>query len=166
MIALKIPQVGDFMKAFLVDSVFDSFCICSGEVETFASFSIDGTINTDFYSDDEKEALSGRKAALWSEIKPFAYSLMKGRNLPVSFKFTLQLSQENTDWLLDRYQLNAYKEQLCGLYLNIRYRSHELSCVTGLSYSTFVMDKRLEQLWDDTARQFLRQNRVAFEENP
>lgn len=92
-----------------------------------------------------------------------AFLLMKGKKLPVSFKFVLQLSDHNTDWLLGKYHLEHLKEQLSGLYLNIRYQDKKLICVTGLSYKTFVMDKTLEHVWDDTAAQFMKQNGITVE---
>ena len=167
MIAMKIPGVGEFMKKLLTEDVFDGFYLCEGDVETFASFPMSGRLNRDYYSDDEWEALEGREYALWPEIRPYVYSLLKGNRLPVSLTLTLQLSERNTRWLLKhsgREEQKGQDAQLKGLYLNIRYRQGTLTCITGLSYTTFVMDKTLEQLWDDTARRFLRQKGIAFEE--
>lgn len=164
MIALKIPAVGEFMKKLLSENDFDGFCLCEGTVETYASFTITGRLNRDYYSDDEWEALEGREFALWTEIKPFVYSFLKGHHLPVGFALTLQLSGQNTDWLLSRYHMESAADELKGLYLNIRYKRGGLTCITGLSYKTFVMDKTLEQIWDDTARRFLKQKGIAFEE--
>ena len=164
MLALKIPEVGDFMKKLLTGDAFDGFYLCEGEVRTFASFSIGGRLNREYYSADEQEELGDREYASWPEIKPFVYSLLKGSRLPVSFALTLQLSGPNTDWLLQHCQMEEMGRQLRGLYLNIRYQRGQLTCITGMSYQTFVMDKRLEQIWDDTARRYLRQKGIVFEE--
>lgn len=164
MIALKILEVGQFMKKLLSEDAFDGFCLCEGTVDTYASFSLAGRLNRDYYSDDEWEVLDGREYALWKEMKPFVYSLLKGQRLPAGFALTLQLSDQNTQWLLSRYHLESLADQLKGLYLNIRYKRGGLSCITGLSYRTFVLDKTLEQVWDDTARRFLKQKGVLFEE--
>ena len=43
------------------------------------------------------------------------------------------------------------------------YQDKKLVCVTGLSYKTFVMDKTLEHVWDDTAAQFMKQNGITVE---
>lgn len=163
LITLAITDIGDFTRKLLIQNVFDQFYVLEGEVSTFAAFTIDGELNEDYYSSDETELLQDRKWSLWSEIKPVAFLLMKGKKLPVSFKFVLQLSDHNTDWLLDKYHLEHLKEQLSGLYLNIRYQDKKLICVTGLSYKTFVMDKTLEHVWDDTAAQFMKQNGITVE---
>ena len=163
LITLAITDIGDFTRKLLIQNVFDQFYVLEGEVSTFAAFTIDGELNEDYYSSDETELLQDRKWSLWSEIKPVAFLLMKGKKLPVSFKFVLQLSDHNTDWLLGKYHLEHLKEQVSGLYLNIRYQDKKLICVTGLSYKTFVMDKTLEHVWDDTAAQFMKQNGITVE---
>lgn len=161
MIALEVMDVGDFMKKFLIQKVFDQFYLLEGEVATFGTFRMDGELNGAYYTSDETELLEGRKWSLWSEVKPVALLLMKGKKLPVSFRFVLRLSDENTDWLLKKYHMEEMGQQLAGLYLNIRYQDKKLICVTGLSYHTFVMDKTLEHLWDDTASRFMKQNGIV-----
>ncbi len=163
MIALEINDVGNFMKKFLVGSEFDRFYLAEGEVATMATFRIDGTLNASYFTDDEREKNGVRRLSLWSEIRPFAYQLMKGKKLPVSFKFVLQLSDDGTSRLLEENHLENVKDEISGLYLNIRYQERKLVCVTGLSYKTFVMDKTLDRVWDDAARQFLNQNEIAAE---
>ena len=140
-------------------------------VSTFAAFTIDGELNEDYYSSDETELLQDRKWSLWSEIKPVAFLLMKGKKLPVSFKFVLQLSDHNTDWLLGKYHLEHLKEQLSGLYLNIRYQDKKLVHNAQLK-SGETRDYEVpypfkvsvgNHVWDDTAAQFMKQNGITVE---
>jgi hypothetical protein len=161
-VALSIADTKDFMQKLLIQKVFDQFYLLEGEVSTFASFKIEGELKEDYYTSDETEILEGRKYALWSEVKPVAFQLMKGKKLPVHFRFILQLSDSNTEWLLKKYHLEHLKDHLKGLYLNIRYQDQKLICVTGLSYQTFVMDKTLEHVWDETAQQFMKQNEILL----
>lgn len=160
----KIEAVAEFMNKLLLQQTFDKFLFLKGEVTTFADFQMDGKLNEAYYSNDELAALEGRKLALWSQIRPVAHQLIKGKKQPLQFYFVLQLSAENTAWLLDKYHLQQYAPQLQGLYLNIRYRERQLICTTGLSFTTFVPDKTLENLWDETAGQFLKQQEIAFSE--
>ncbi len=160
----KIEEIADFMNKLLAGQVFDKFLFLKGDVETFASFQLDGQLNASYYSSDETAALEGRTLALWSQIRPAAYQLIKGKKLPVQFSFVLQLSEANTDWLLDKHHLTQYAPQLAGLYLNIRYKDKMLICTTGLSYNTFVPDRTLEHVWDETAGTFLKQNKIVFSE--
>ena len=153
----KIEEIADFMNKLLIGQAFDKFLFLKGDVETYATFSLDGKLNETYYGSDELAALDGRKMALWSQIKPVVHLLMKGKKLPVQFSFVLQLSAANTSWLLGKYHLEQYEDQLQGLYLNIRYKDKLLYCTTGLSYNTFVPDRTLENVWDETAGQYLKQ---------
>lgn len=162
--AFAIPETGDFMRKLLLQNVFDKFYLLEGEILGQVTWRVDGSLNEDFFSEEERVALGGRTTACWGDVKPVVYEIIKGKNLPLQFHFILQLSEESTRWLLEKHQLQALSDSLSGLYLNIRYRGRTLTCTTGLSYKTFVMDKTLEHIWDDTAGQYLRQNKIEIEE--
>ncbi len=152
------------MNQLLLRETFDKFLFLKGEIATFATFQMDGKLNDAYYGSDETDLLSGRTLALWSQIRPVAHQLIRGKKLPLQFSFVLQLSGENTAWLLEKYHLQQYASQLQGLYLNIRYREKTLICTTGLSYDTFVPDRKLENLWDETAGLFLKQHGIVITE--
>ena len=44
---------------------------------------------------------------------------------------------------------------ISSLVLNIRYDHGKLICVTGCSFTTFIMDKSAERVWDDYIGKFL-----------
>ena len=160
----KVEAVADFMNQLLLQQTFDKFLFVKGEIVTFAAFQMDGKLNEAYYGSDETEALRGRTLALWSQIRPTAHQLIKGKKLPLQFSFVLQLSAENAAWLLEKYHLQQYASVLKGLYLNIRFREKTLICTTGLSYETFVPDRTLENLWDETAGKFLKQHEIVISE--
>ena len=147
MIALTIEDGRLFVSKLLVQNTFDKFYVGESVVKTFADFKMGGSLNTGYFSSDEQQQLDGRHLCLWSEIKPFAYQLIKGHKLPVSFQFVLQLS-----------------DAVEGLYMNLRYEKNEFSCVTGISFKTFILDKTVEQLWDETVKTFFRQQHIAVTE--
>lgn len=163
MIALSVVDVKDFMSKVLIKNTFDKFYICDGEVETFTSFRFGGRLNTGFYSGEEQETLNGREYPLWSEVKPFAYQLIRGKKLPQSFKLVFQLSAENLEWLLAHNRMGASLQDIGGLYLNVKYENKAVTLISGTSFKTFVMDRRLEQLWDATVFQFMKQNEIVVE---
>ena len=174
--AFLIPETGDFMRKLLLQSVFDKFELVEGEVATMVTWSIDGSLKKEFFENtgdeeddaagtaDAGDAAAARTYCLWGDVKPVVYEMIKGKKLPVRFSFVLRLSEENTRWLLEKYQLLSLRDSLSGLFLNIRYQNRKLSCITGLSYKSFVMDKSLDKVWDETAGQFLRQNQIVIEE--
>lgn len=51
-----------------------------------------------------------------------------------------------------------------SLVLNIRYDNGKVTCITGSSFTTFVMDKSAETLWDAYVRQLLSSFGLDFEE--
>lgn len=50
-----------------------------------------------------------------------------------------------------------------ALALNIRYDNGHVLCVTGSAYSTFIMDKSAELLWDAYVRRMLSELGIDFE---
>lgn len=163
MVGLSIVDIKNFMAGMLTGTMFDKFYLRDGEIQTFTEFRLGGHLNHTYYDVEEWEALEGRTLCLWSEIRPFAFQLIKGHKLPVRFQFVFQLSDENTQWVLKKYHLPAKKEDIRGLLMNITYDHQKLICTSGISYRTFLLDKRLDQCWDDTVCQFFRQQHVAFE---
>lgn len=163
MIGLSILDIKNFMAGILTGTMFDKFYLRDGEIQTFTEFHLGGYLNRPYFDSEEWEALGGRELCLWSEVKPFAFQLIKGHKLPVRFKFVFQLSDENTRWLLEKYKLSSGLEDIGGLFMNITYDHQKLTCTSGVSYKTFIMDKTLEQCWDDTVRQYFKQNHIAVE---
>lgn len=150
MIGLSIQDIKNFMAGMLTGNMFDKFYLCDGEIQTFTEFHLGGYLNRPYFDSEEWENLEGRKLCLWSEMKPFVFQLIRGHKLPVRFKFVFQLSRENTVWLLEKHRLPVREEDIGGLFMNITYEHQKLVCTSGVSYKTFIMDKTLEQCWDET----------------
>lgn len=165
MTALTIEDGKLFVSRLLAGDIFDKFYVGESTISTFADFKLGGQLNRAFYSSDELQALHGREICLWSEIRPIAYNMIKGHKLPVSFQFVLQLSDENKQWLLERNQSAVKPEDVQGLYMNLRYEKNTFTCVTGISFKTFILDKSVEHLWDETVKTFFRQHHIAFTES-
>ncbi|WP_370792860.1 DUF5721 family protein [Blautia sp.] len=45
----------------------------------------------------------------------------------------------------------------------MRYKNQSLLCTTGVSYTSFSPDKRLEHLWDDSMTVFLSSHHIPCE---
>jgi len=157
MLAIRIEHIGAFMKKLLLQSAFDRFLVSEASVVTFASFSIDGQLRPEFYPEEEADAIrrEGRQQARWAEIKPFCLSLIRGRQLPLSFQAVLQLPPEDLPQLLEGSGLSLAPEDIFGLFLNIQYRNETLSVTTGTSVRTFSLDHSLDNAWDQSVRELL-----------
>ena len=162
MIGLSIQDIKNFMAGMLTGNMFDKFYLCDGEIQTFTEFHLGGYLNRPYFDSEEWENLEGRKLCLWSEMKPFVFQLIRGHKLPVRFKFVFQLSRENTVWLLEKHRLPVREEDIGGLFMNITYEHQKLVCTSGVSYKTFIMDKTVEQCWDETGCQYFKQNHIAY----
>lgn len=165
MTSLQISDIREFTKQLLLGDTFDHFLLVEATVTTFNTFFIDGTLQKDYYSEEEAEELGITNAALsgWLQIKPFILTLIKGKRVPKSFKIVLQLSASNTAKLLQQTGLTMPPEDVSGLYINLKYDGSQLSCITGTSLRQFTLDKSLEHAWDEMILKFFRQRGIPFD---
>ncbi|GLC81307.1 DUF5721 family protein [Lacrimispora brassicae] len=164
MIALKIEDIRTFTSKLFVGEIFDQFLAKEAVIATYNTFTIDGTVRSGYYSKDEQEEMKIGQLSTWAMMKPFCFSLIKGKRLPISFRIILQMSKEGTERFLASRQVSLAPDQVKGLYLNIRYEEDKLSCVTGTSVSFFTLDKTLDEEWDQAMKGFLKRNEILFME--
>lgn len=164
MIALRIENIKQFTSKLFVGEVFDQFLVKEANIVTFNTFTIDGNIRPGYYSKDEAEEEKIGKLSAWNMIKPFCFSLIKGKKLPGSFRIILQMPGEGKRSFLTSRGIPLTADQVNGLYINIRYEEEILTCLTGTSVSIFTMDKTLDEEWDHAFKCFLKQNQITFEE--
>lgn len=165
MIALQIQDIKHFMNKLLLSQTFDNFLLVEGTVTTYNTFRIEGRIHKDFFTEEEQEELQMQKRefSLWKEVKPFCLELIKGKKTPLNFKFTFQLSKENTSRLLNFSGITSIlSENISGLLLNIRYDNGTLNVITATNLNLFTLDKALEHAWDDMVKRFLKQQEISF----
>lgn len=163
MISLKIVDVKAFMNCLLIQNVFDNFLLSELDIITYNHFHISGSLNEGYYSTDEIESLAGRKYSTWSEVKPIAFTLVKGNKLPLSIKIVFLLSSSNVENVLRKCGLTMKAEEINGLFLNVRFEKGNVNLITGTSIKTFTLDKTLEQVWDEDIKTFLKHYEIAFE---
>lgn len=167
MIVLETKATKNFMKSLLTDELFDSFLVEEAVIRTYNTFHIDGHLIKEFYSSEELEALENSKKSTdfsyWGDVRPFCFQLIKGKKTPVSFKVVLHA----TPWLIGKIAANpecgVAANLIRSLVLNIRYDNGKVTCMTGSSLTTFIMDKSVEKLWDNFIRQWLSRVGLDFE---
>lgn len=163
MISLHIADTKSFMGKLLLQNVFDNFLLTEMEINTFTKFTVQGRLNRNYYSTDELEILGDRALVKWSEIKPFAYQLVKGNKTPLSFQIILQLSEENTEKMLLSAGIKISASDISGLYMHLKFEGGILHIITGVGLKTFSLDKTLDLEWDEMVKRFLKHNEVLFE---
>ncbi|MDY3729762.1 MAG: DUF5721 family protein [Candidatus Choladocola sp.] len=156
MIGLKIADQKDFTSKLFVAETFDNFLLIEAEFVTTFRTSLDGQLS--------EKAEDGRSYALWQQVRPLAFQIIKGKQLPHSFKIVLKLSESNTAKTLSSLGVPLLPEDVGGLFLNIRYENQQIHCITGCSLRTFSLDKTLEKEWDGVICRFLRHHQIPFEE--
>ncbi len=159
MTALKIEDVKAFTSKLFVREDFDAFLVKEVSIITYNSFTIDGHIRQGYYTREELEEGGFEELSTWSMLRPFCFSLIKGKKLPGSFRIVLQLPRRSLESFAGKIGMDA--EQIQGLYLNIRYEDGSLYCVTGTSMNLFTMDKTLEEEWDRSVKEFMRSHGIV-----
>jgi hypothetical protein len=164
MIALRIEDIKHFTSKLFVGETFDEFLMKEVSIVTFNLFTMDGHIRHGYYTEEELEESKVEEFSTWRMVKPLCFSVIKGKKLPGSFQIVLQLSPSGVREFLNSRQIPMNEDQITGLYINIRYEEGKLYCVTGTSVSFFTMDKTLDQEWDGSVKEFLKQSQIEFVE--
>jgi hypothetical protein len=162
MISLKIEEQKTFTSELFIGNIFDSFLVREVSITTFNTFTIDGRVRQGYYSDEELEENKIEEFSSWKALKPFCFSLIKGKRLPESFRIVLLLAPAARERFVKKHAPSLLPEQVGGLYLNIQYENGTMTCVTGTSLNVFTMDKSLDREWDEAVMQFLTRNMIAF----
>lgn len=166
--ALEIKVTKDIMNALLAADKFDSFLVEEAVITTFNTFHIDGHVVKEFFTKEELAELecAGKSAdfSCWKEIRPVCFQLIKGKKTPVSFKVVLHAAPELAEKIAANPDCGVAANLIRSLVLSVRYDNGRVTCITGSAFTTFVMDKSVDKLWDFYVRQFLSGLGLDFEE--
>lgn len=166
MIALQIKSIKQIMNSLLVAETFDHFLTEEVSITTFNTFTIDGHIEKAFYTTEEIEE-SGESMpefSSWHDIRPVCFSLIKGKKTPVSFRFILHADQALVHQIANSPECDVAENLIRSLVLNVRYENGTAMLVTGTAFSTFILDKSVDKLWDSYVKSFLASMKIDFEE--
>ena len=155
MISLHIKDTKQFMSHLLIKDTWDNFLLSEATLMMANPFTISGEINHSFFTNEEYEALSDKTYMLWSQIKPFCYSIIKGNKVPTAMKIIFVLPKNIETEILT----NADR-----LFVNVRYNENGITLITGTCLHTFTLDKTLEHGFDHYIKNFLNQAELPFEE--
>ena len=159
MVAFKIVDVKDFMNKLLIGEVFDNFLLVSFEINSFAKVTIDGLRNEAWYEDSE----SLGRYLNWKELRNKVSLMVKGDRIPLTMKAVFRLSETNTEKVASKLGINNVVEKDYGLFFNLKFENNEVSIVTGVSVTDFLISKELGNLWDEDLIKFLKYYQIAVE---
>lgn len=156
MISFNIKDINNFMQHLLVKETFDNFLLCDGQINTSNSFTINGRINTHFYTSDELKTMEN-EFICWKNIKHICFEIVKGTKVPTKMKLVLSLSPNKYPEIINNSGMIIDESQISGLYIHILYEQNKLEVITGTSLTTFTMDKTLDKYWDNTVLSYFNQ---------
>ncbi len=161
MIALQITELKAFMSKLLTTNIFDDFLLQEATLQMGIGYVIDGHINKSFYQNEEDQLTEREPFITYGEVRSTLFDLIKGKRTPLGFQVLLQLPPKKCAILfpegLDTHLIK-------GLVMNIRYDGSKALITSGISYTSFSLDKAPELIWDEAMTNFLRRADVSFEE--
>lgn len=163
MIALQLIETNIFMNKLLKEDVFNHFLLKEASISGFASYTINGRINRDFFSSDELEELLAEPIEFlpFSALRQKCFELMKGKRAPLSFRFIFLLYPFQIERIFRTSSSSIDFSNISALFLNISYQEKRLIATTGVSYNTFTVDKSAEQEWDNLVMLFFKENGIV-----
>lgn len=136
-----------FMNHLLKSNLFDSFEVHEVTLHTAFKVIIDGKRNHAYFKEWKDDTLPLDSEFLgWSEMRPFVYELIQGKQLPTFFKIILSTTMPN---LTETYP------HATNFYFNILFKERQITCSTGVAYDHFTLDKQADQIWDKRMGEFL-----------
>ena len=164
MLSLTIKDLKQFMNKLLINNTFDNMCLSEAYICTGCNFTIDGKLNTQFYNEDELNTMSSSRYSSWKTIKPFVFSIIKGKKVPELLRITLVLPETVAARLILENDLNFDPDCVNGLFLNIRYQDGSVTMTTASSLNTFTLDHSLDEAFEKYIVKFLTDADISYKE--
>ena len=158
MISLRIKDTKVFMSQLLIKDTFDRMLLSEATIKTACSYTINGQINKEYYSDEEWDNLNNNEKSYseWGNIKPFCFS--------AAMKLVMLASYELVTDIIAKNNIAVMPENVNGLFINMKYQEGHVDIITGTSLNVFTLDKQLDTAFDKYVKTFLANAGLDFEE--
>ena len=164
MISLKILELNRFMARLLKSEAFDRFLLREGSVRTYMEYRFQGKLYTEYFEPAEQERYENRDYALWGEVRPFFLELIKGKRTPLAIRLELMLPKQEVLQLFSKKQVTVNEESLPILSLLLRFENGTARLLTGISQTTFSLDRSREEAWDAGVKELLLAMEIPVEQ--
>lgn len=152
MISLLVTKQKDFTTKLFGQDAFDGFEVAEAEFLTI------------FRTEISPDTTEQKSPITWATVRPVAYRILQGNDLPKKFHIVLKLSAVNTVKTIDSFGLLADEAALPSFFMNIIYEREKLHVVSGCSKPSFTLDRSLDEAWDTTVKRYLKHKQIEFEE--
>lgn len=163
--SIEISDIKPFMRLLFQSSQLDSYEFVSADIRTDMTYSVDGHINTGFFSADElsESALTAKRYFPWSMTKNKIFHLIKGKKTPSILKIVLRASSQQADELFKLTNSSLNSNDIDGFFINILFQDNKLNVICGISYQIFTMDKELEAEFSEYILTILKSNSITYQ---
>ena len=142
MTTLQVADVRAFMNLLLLSDTFDSWGFQGASVTSLTQYTIDGSINTDYLTEAEREAR-----------KETGLVFRSGRT-PLRMTIVLTCPRE---------LLAGHQSTTAGSYqMTIRFQDKSLKLISGISIGSFSMDRSDAVFWDSFLPAYLEKLHIEF----
>ena len=164
MLALTLSSLKDATSHLFAQSTFDCFDVLTVTISSYITFSMDGHLNAAFFEDSEDQNThESDRLCSWKRLRPICFSIIKGKQPPVSFQITLFLDRDKAASLFSDGLLSQ-NQDIDGFTLHLSYRNHTLTFSTGTVFTRFSLDRDSERLWDQYILAWAKSQQLSFEE--
>ena len=145
--AYKAEDLRGFTQALFTRESFDHFLVSEAEFRTFCRFTVRGSSERAWYTDEELENEKVEDYTSWKKLRPVCFGLIRGKKTPLSFRITLRLPPAEEEKLISEGNTGIRPEDVGGFFLNLKFDEGRLLCISAASFNTFPPDRVLEELW-------------------
>lgn len=144
--AINILDIKQFMQLLFQTDALDRYQLVSASIHTDMSYTLDGHINSSFFSEDELMTLELEDSTFmpWAIAKEKIFLLIKGKKTPSQLKIVLKSNQADMDAILTATHSSLNSNDIDGFFINILFQENKLNVICGISYKIFTLEKELE----------------------
>ena len=148
--SIEITNLKEFTSKLFTGTEFDEYLAPEVQISTAATFTIDGHLNEGFVGTEQIQLPENIEGIVpRKKLRPVCFEIIKGKKVPQQFKIVFKMPAGFTQDFIKESGCLIGAESISGLYLNIHFKNGQLFCTTGISRSSFTMDRKLDLLWDD-----------------
>ena len=162
--SIEIKGVKSIMTHILTRETFDSFTISEARVRTFVTYTIDGTFQPDFFTEEEKESdnFPTETFVRYASVRKFLFEIIKGKRTPTYMKLVFHAPSLLIERLIEKSGSTFTKDDVNSLTATVSFRGGKVTIVTGTNYRVFSPDRSLDEAWDIFFERFLTKNNIDF----
>ena len=98
MLAFTLSSLKDATSHLFTQPSFDDFDVLSVTIVSYITFSMDGHLNAAFFEEADTQP---DKLCSWQRLRPVCFSIIKGKQPPVSFQITFFLEKDKASNLFN-----------------------------------------------------------------